>query len=110
MHYNIQGGIISKLNDLNLFLNESNVEIVCLVEHWLMSDQISVLNKLDNFNLAAFYCRQQGKHGGACILVKSNLTVFERTDLKSYFEDSVFEGCCIEVPSLKSIVVSIYHT
>lgn len=63
MHVNIQGGIVSKINELNLILHETNVNIVCLVEHWIHLDQVTILNCLETFCLAAFYCRREGKCG-----------------------------------------------
>jgi hypothetical protein len=110
MHFNIQGGLTQKINMLNVFLENSNVYIVCLNEHWLDATNIKILNSIPNYTLASYYSRLHGIHGGTCILLRSNLTYIERVDINSHFQDAIFEGCAIEIPSLNIIVVSIYRT
>lgn len=109
MHLNIQGGFLSKRNDLVIFLENSNTSIICLNEHWLKTDSIKVLNSIPNFNLANYYCRKEGKHGGSCILVKNNLEYKIRNDFDVLNEDSIFELCGVEILTLNIIVISIYR-
>jgi len=73
MHYNIQGGLTNKIDDLQIFLDNSDISVVCLNEHWLNSDRIHFLNSLPNFNLVSFFCRTKNIHGGTCILLKNDI-------------------------------------
>lgn len=110
MHLNIQGGILKKLHELHIFLESSNVDIICLNEHWLGDDQIVTLSSFEKYNVAAYYCRKSVEKGGSCILIKHEYNYKERTDFYIYNEDDVFEMCSIEIVSLKTIVISIYRT
>jgi len=101
MHLNIEGGIVSKKNDLEIMLHSSNIKIVCLNEHWLNDDSIFILNSIPNYNLAHFYCRTASTRGGSCILLQKDLEYKVRDDLCAFNEESVFEASCIEVLTLK---------
>lgn len=109
MHYNIQGGISNKLNDLNIFLDNSSVKIICLNEHWLQTNKLFLFNKIQNFNLASSYCRLSSRGGGTCILVHSTLNYVVRQDIESLAEDNVFEVSCIEINEVNAIVISLYR-
>jgi hypothetical protein len=110
MHLNIEGGLLIKKNDLEIILENSNIPIVCLNEHWLKSENINVLNSIPNYSIAHSYCREEGSHGGSCILIKDNLEYIVRDDLCILNEKSVFESSCIEILTLQIIVISIYRT
>lgn len=70
----MQGGILLKINDIELFLENSNIAIVCFNEHWLHESQLFLLDKMRLYKVAAFYCRKVGsKGGGSSILLKLNL-------------------------------------
>lgn len=109
MHFNFQGGILSKKNELEIILNNSNIQVVCLNEHWLPNDKINILNSFPNYSLASYYCRKVGIHGGSCILLRDNVDFFIRHDICNLGEDFVFEICGIEIPDLDTIVVSLYR-
>lgn len=109
MHLNLQGGFLSKSFDLELFLENSNVNIICLNEHWLSKDQIFQLNKIPTYKLATYFCRKDGQRGGSCILIKESLNFIERLDLSTSAEENVFEISCLEIPVKNLIVVSLYR-
>lgn len=110
MHLNIQGGVLHKLHDLELLLENSSISILCINEHWLKNDQIGVLNSLPNYNLCSYYCRDEDKHGGSCIIMKNNLKFKVREDICKMSETFIFEACCVEILDFGIVVVSIYRT
>jgi hypothetical protein len=110
MHLNIQGGIVNKIHDLYIFLLSFNVDVLCLNEHWLLETQLCNFSILNNYKLGAFYCRNESSRGGTCILIKDNYDFKERIDFYLYNEEGIFEMCCIEIPALNSIVISMYRT
>lgn len=109
MHLNIQGGVLKKRNDLELILNDSNILVVCLNEHWLSKNSINLLNSFQNYKLASFYCRENGSYGGSCILLQDYLNFTVRDDVCKLGEDSVFEISCLEIRDLDIVVVSLYR-
>lgn len=109
MHLNIQGGIVNKKSDLEILLDNSNISIVCLNEHWLNKESIGILNSIPGYKLASYFCRDNKIHGGSCILLKNNLDYNVREDLSVFNEESVFETTCVEIPNLQIIIISIYR-
>uniref|UniRef100_A0A1B6LLD0 Reverse transcriptase domain-containing protein n=1 Tax=Graphocephala atropunctata TaxID=36148 RepID=A0A1B6LLD0_9HEMI len=110
MHLNIQRGISSKINDLQVILEKTNITIVCINEHWLHEDDIPVLNSIKGYKLAVSYCREEGlSRGGSCIMLKNDIECLERKDLCSLNCTYVFEGSYLEIPSLNCIVISLYR-
>lgn len=112
MHLNIQG-VKNKLLDLQLYLTNhiNNIGVICLNEHWLKKENIDFVNKLPNYKLADFYCRNDfNSRGGSCILVHNNMPYFKpRKDLKALGVDHKFEISAIEIPLINSIIISIYR-
>lgn len=66
-------------------------------------NNIFILNSIPNYTLSHFYCREEGNHGGSCILVASNLD-----DLCTFNEDRICLASFIEMISLNIIVISVY--
>jgi hypothetical protein len=110
MHLNIQGGFCNKYHELYTFLEGSNVDILCINEHCLLEDHINVLACLKNYKIGAYFCRKNVSRGGSCILLNQNYDFKELGDLCIYNEEGTFEACSIEIPSINTIVISIYRT
>lgn len=49
MHLNVQGGLLYKNKYQEIILQQSNIAIVCLNEHWLYKDSIFSLNSIPNY-------------------------------------------------------------
>ena len=69
LHYNIQG-INGKASQLELFLNEKNYDVLCLNEHWISDDGLSVLN-INGYTKVSSFSRSIRQHGGVSMFVKS---------------------------------------
>lgn len=114
LHLNIQGAR-EKLHELNLILeNFNNVAFMCLNEHKLKNDNVSILNSLNKFYVADYYTREiDSSSGGSVILLNSekNLNFKIRHDLKFLNEDFVFECSIIEITNLAkpTLIVSLYR-
>jgi hypothetical protein len=64
-HQNIRG-LRTKCNELLCHLQEHSPNLLCLTEHHLGNDEITLLN-LDNYVLGAHYSRIHLMKGGTCI-------------------------------------------
>lgn len=65
MHQNIRG-LRSKVEMLEVFLEEDIPDVVCLSEHSLLSDYVTNLS-ITNYSLVSSYCRKEKKGGGVAI-------------------------------------------
>lgn len=109
VHYNIQG-IEDKFDELDQLLTEVNADIICVCEHWLVKTNMCFI-KLNNFELVSYFCREQFKRGGVCILAKPQL------DCKPVAYNSVekhFEVCICEFNTVcnvyKVYIICVYRS
>lgn len=109
-HFNIQG-FLNCLDSFQLFLDsrDHEIDVISINEHWLLSENITLLQSLDNFKTADFFARPAQSRGGSCLLVKNNINYKIREDLKQFNEIHFFEGSFIEVKEWNSIFISIYR-
>jgi len=103
-HVNIQG-LIKKLPELDVFIEESSAHVVCLCEHWLRECEIKLIT-LSNFSFATNFSRQNMRRGGTAIFVKSDLP-FDVIDCTKYAVESDFEVCAVRVAGV--VVVEVYR-
>nr|CAI5831994.1 unnamed protein product [Callosobruchus analis] len=70
--YNKTQSIRNKIQELEAFLNDSDISIVCLTEHHLTNNEIESLN-VSGYTIASSFARQKLLKGGSLILAKSNI-------------------------------------
>ena len=106
-HLNIQG-LIHKVDEVNLLLNDNDIDVFCINETWLSNDNDDSEIEIDG------YCtyrldRQNGKkRGGVLCYVKNSILSKQNNDL----HDDDVEGIFIEInlTNTKPILVgSIYR-
>lgn len=112
LHQNI-AGLVNKSNMLTLCLDELsekkiNVDVLCITEHFIMKGYQHELY-VPNYGLAAYYCREGKKRGGACILVRHGIQWKELPNISNLSTSGLFECCAIELTDYKIIVVCIYR-
>lgn len=98
--------LLNKKTDLENFIIEQDVDIVCLSEIWVSSlDTRNIVFK--NFNMIKS-CRNE-PYGGVAILVSKNIEKFLKP-LSCSFNDGQIEfiGCNLSVRSFKFSLVSVY--
>ncbi|KAG5900191.1 hypothetical protein JTB14_035335 [Gonioctena quinquepunctata] len=108
LHLNTDS-IKSKSLMVNVLLQEYNVNIFCLTEHWCNVDQISKIH-FDGYTLANSYCRKKFIGGGTAIFVKN--IKFEIMSSPVIQEEKIFEYSCINCYSnnLKLVVICVYRS
>lgn len=81
-----------------------------ITEHWKSEDQLHQIG-IENFQLASFFCRDEGQHGGSAIYVKNNLNFSVLKKINSLAIKGEFECAAVQcfVNKIKTNVVSIYR-
>ena len=104
---NIQS-LSGKTLELEILLNElnNNIDVICIDEHWLNSNQISSIH-LHNYMIANYFCRSQLIHGGTMIFVRDNIRIKPLNFVNYLNQDQIFESCAIQVTDSNIIIVSI---
>lgn len=85
----------------------TNIDVICLTEHFIESGYERLLH-IPNFCPAAFFSRNK-KRGGTCILVRAGLQYKEIPEVVKQSISGIFECCAVELISHKLIIVCIYR-
>ena len=64
----------NKIPELDILINNniSNIDILCVTEHWLRKSEYSFYI-LPNYQLASIFCRTTHRGGGTAIYIKNDL-------------------------------------
>lgn len=109
-HQNIRGFAISKIDDLNAYLNTCPTHVLCISEHHLDKNDIEVL-RLPNYNLNAKFCRSKFKKGGVCIFTHETMQCSE-LNLNKFCREKDLEICAVNfyLQSYKLCIMTIYRS
>lgn len=83
-------------------------EVLCFCKTFISQYDVSLL-KLQNYKLAAFYCREKQRRGGTCIFVKFNINYICMTAIKTFSISQIFECCGVEIINYRIIIICIYR-
>ena len=110
LHHNVQS-LNNKLTETAMMLNvdKLNVNILCFNEHWLVEDQLNVVNT-DQFRLVSKHCRNSSTSGGSCIFLKNTIQSKEVNYFSSLRSDKVFEVSAVELSDFHKILACIYRS
>jgi hypothetical protein len=86
-----------------------NVNILCFTEHWLLENQMNVLN-IDQFILVSTFSRSYSTSGGSCIFTINTIQAKEGNYLFGLGSKNVFEMSVVELPDSGTILAYIYRS
>jgi hypothetical protein len=104
VHQNINR-FSGKIIDIELFLDKSSVDILCLTETWLKSDKMSF--NVEHYKVASVFSRVSAMGGGCMLLLKNCFKFKERTDLVGLSVERTCEIASVEVEDF--LIVCIYR-
>ena len=109
-HHNVQS-LNNKLLYIAIMLNaeDLNVNILCFTEHWLLEDQMKVLN-IDCFRLVSNFSRNHSASGGSCIFIRNNIKTKEVEYLRGSGKEKVFKIFAAELTDIDTILACIYRS
>lgn len=105
---NIQS-LANKTDIFSNFLNERQVDIACLTEHWLSYDILQKIN-LNNHKVVNAYCRETSRHGGAAVIIKKGLSGVGLDELRNLTVERVIELAAVRIKKYNLVAVSLYRT
>lgn len=108
MHLNIQC-LRNKCNSFEQAISEYNFIGIQISEHWLKEEE-SNLYQIENYYMAASYCRKENIHGGVCTFIRNDISSIPVVSVNSISVDKHFETCCVYISSHKINIVTIYRS
>lgn len=90
-----------------MILNHTLVDIICLNEHWLNSEEICYYVP-DDFVLADSFTRSSS-YGGSSIYLRKNMS-FKCIDISAFCQEFICEGSAVRVSDWNIIILCIYRT
>lgn len=104
MHQNVQG-FSGKDLEIELFIQELNIHVLCLTEHWLR--QYELMLSINNYKLISSFTRELAIRGGSLILINDKLKCKERKDIVSLSVERTIELSCAELDDY--VIVCVYR-
>jgi exonuclease III len=98
----------NKIDILESFLEDHPYDVLCLSETWMKYPQAELV-RIPGYELATAFCRSEHNGGGTCILLKNNIEYHVRQDINDISKEYFTECCCVELPSLSTILICIYR-
>lgn len=86
---------LSKYDLLQLFVNASKPDILCISEYWLDSSECDLFN--DILILAGVWCRTSHRNGGTACYVNRTINNVVFVDLSQFGVDIDFKVCAVHV-------------
>lgn len=83
-------------DQLEAFIEDKDIQILCISEHWQCQEQLEVLN-IKNYKMVSSFCRPVHQHGG--VVIYCTLGTFSRPlgEINTLSESKVFECCGAEI-------------
>lgn len=96
--------------EIEAFLFDNKIDVLCVNEHWLASDELEFYIP-DGCTLAADFCRTSIGHGGVSVYTNKNFCYsFIKLDVSELSSEKIFEVASIAFPALKLIITTVYRT
>lgn len=108
MQFNI-ASLRHKVNELELFLSERRIDVLCLCEHSLRAEEI-LSTTIEGFSLASAFSRTIYARGGAAIYVAKDLEFKEIDSIIDLSVEKEAEFCCAYVRKFGLYIISIYRS
>lgn len=107
LHINVQS-VRSIVSDLEVLCREYCADVVCVNEHWLLSEELNMLN-VEGYRVMSGFCRSRKLHGGVCILVRASLNC-DPVDVSYCAVESHCEVAGIFMADYDMFVFTMYRT
>lgn len=107
LHCNVRSAK-NKIHEIEASLQDINVDVVCLTEHWLNKEEIDLFS-LNDYRVASSSARQLSRGGGTVILVDSVVESQDLDFLSKYNVEKSVELCGILLKEINVFVIVAYR-
>ena len=97
-----------KIGQLEAFLADKKVDVLCVTEHWLNEEEIKRI-RIGDFKCIGFYARKEYIGGGTAIFTKSEVEATPIESIKTYNIEKCIETCAIFIKQFNLYVFSTYR-
>lgn len=104
---NIQS-LRSKIALLENLCDENGIDVLCIQEHWMVHEEITLYNTISNLNLVAYFCRSR-PWGGVALYVNNKLNC-KPLDLEKFSVEMHGEFAGVVINELSTVVVTMYRS
>lgn len=108
MYLNIQS-ITNKINSIEHIIEQKDIHILCLSEHWMNSENFNCYNLTEHKLVSIFY-RTTYKHGGVAIFCKNNMSAVNIPEITNLSIEITCEITAVYIENIKLIILTIYRT
>ena len=111
LHVNVQS-LTNKIELLEILTQRRKLDILCLSEHWMSSEQLSLCT-IPGYQLVSAFCRKDHIHGGVAIFTHANILGKTKSITTSQFcKEFIFECVAIEIRinNKKFALATIYRS
>lgn len=105
VHQNMQG-LSGKELELSLFIENHDVQVLCLTEHWLRDFEVAVFNSV-HYSIQSAFVRKSAIRGGSLIIVSNEIKCKERPDIANLSVERTIELSCVELEQY--IIICVYR-
>lgn len=99
----------SKLLQLEAFVIDKNVDVMCITEHWMSEEEINTLH-IDGYNTLGYSARKDFIGGGTLIFVRSDLKASVKNFKISYNLEKCIEYSCVYVNDFNMYILAVYRS
>lgn len=107
ININIQS-VCRKIDQLELLLVDNKVDVLCMPEHWLKTDQLKSFC-INHYIVCGCHSRSNIGGGGALILIREQYAGVPLDDICSMSLDEQVEVTAANLNRLNIVVISIYR-
>ena len=107
MHINARS-LRHKIDLLESFIVDREIDIICITEHWMIADEINCLH-VDGYRVASSYSRNNTIGGGTVILVREHLEICDIKIGSDLNIDKCIEYSSILIKNFNVFVLAVYR-
>ncbi|KAG5858507.1 hypothetical protein JTB14_030958 [Gonioctena quinquepunctata] len=99
----------NKIDELEAFIADKQIDIICLTEHWMSEDEITT-TQIQGYRLAAFSARLQTTGGGPCIFIKDSISFSTIHFGFNLNVEKCIQYCCVCLKDFNINILALYHS
>ncbi|KAG5881392.1 hypothetical protein JTB14_012008 [Gonioctena quinquepunctata] len=108
LHANVRS-LRNKIDELEAFIADKQIDIICLTEHWMSESEIST-TQLQGYRLAAFSARLQTTGGRTCIFIKDSISFSTINFGFNLNVEKCIEYCCVCLKDFNINILALYRS